>query len=417
MQKYLPNLAALPCLALFAVSTPRPAGAAEENYAQWSGYRNITLNTSATGADIASDQSGFPVLISLTSQQADLFAQADPAGADLRFSAPDGRHLPYQIELWDRAAQKAAVWVKVDTVKGGNAAQSLRMHWGKAGAADSSNGKAVFRAADGYRGVWHLGSALEDASGGGIDGKDSGATVAADGRIGAARYFDNPDPYVKNGKYIALGAPAGMDIAGKITLEAWVKWVRRDGHRVILCHGSAPGTAAGSAFETVLRVGETNDYRAGVWTGTAHYAALTAPAADSNAWVHLAGVYTGTGWILYRNGRKAAETPADTNGAKSSPGAWRIGAEFASNSVTRYFHGWLDEIRLSNVARSEDWIKLAYENQKADQTLVTLGQTVSALAAPAPRRGTGFRKNPAGSPVLVNGRRAPGHGRKSPRSY
>jgi hypothetical protein len=106
-----------------------------------------------------------------------------------------------------------------------------------------------------------------------------------------------------------------------------------------------------------------------------------APAADSGAWIHLAGVFTGTGWTLYRNGSQFAESGADTNGAKPSPGAWRIGAEYASNAVTRYFHGTLDEVRLSNGARSADWIKLCYANQKEAQTLVALGPVMTTALA------------------------------------
>jgi hypothetical protein len=336
-------------------------------YPQWTRYRDITLNTSPSGADVATDQIGFPILVALASSQAEVFTQTRPGGADIRFSSADGKPLPYQIELWDAAAQKAAIWVRVDTVKGGNASQRIGMHWGNPGAPDSSDGKAVFRAGDGFRGVWHLGNA-EDASANGSHGKDSG-TSAAEGRIGGARRFDNADAYAKAGKYIALGNPAGLDVTGRITLEAWVKWEKRDGHRIILCHGSAPG----SDFESVLRIGESKDYRAGVWTGASHYVMATAPAADSNAWTHLAGVFTGSGWILYRNGSKFAESGADTNGAKPSPGAWRIGAEYASNAVTRYFHGTLDEVRLSNGARSADWIKLEYANQKEAQILVGLG--------------------------------------------
>jgi hypothetical protein len=349
---------------------PAPATAAED-YLQWGRYRDITLDTSPGGADVATDQIGFPVLVTLASLQADVFSQARPGGADVRFSTAEGRHLPYQIEQWDAAARKAAIWVRVDTVKGGDAAQRLRLYWGNSGAADSSDGKAVFRTGDGFRGVWHLGNA-EDASANGSHGKDSG-TSAAEGRIGGARRFDNPDAYAKSGKYIAFGNPAGLDVAGRITLEAWVKWERRDGHRIILCHGSAPG----SDFETVLRIGEAKDYRAGVWTGAGHYAMATVPAADSNTWVHLAGVFTGSGWTLYRNGAKFAESGADTNGAKPSPGAWRIGAEFASNAVTRYFHGTLDEVRLSNTARSADWIRLCHANQRDGQAFVTLGAAMT----------------------------------------
>jgi hypothetical protein len=350
---------------------------AAENYGDWTQSRDVILNTSPSGADVASDQIGFPVLVALGSQDAALFAEANAAGSDLRFAKSGGGHLPYQIESWDPAGSKAAIWVRVDTLKGGAADQRIKMYWGKAGAPDSSDGKAVFRKQDGFQGVWHLGGDLKDATVNGYNGLDSGATAEPAGRIGGARYFNNPDAYAAQGKYISLGNPAGLNLAGRITFEVWAKWIRRDGHRIIICHGGAPG----NDFETVLRIGEYLDYRTGVWTSTGHHATVIAAPADSNVWVHLAGVYTGANWILYRNGRNAAATAADTNGAKPSPASWRIGAAYAGGKVNRFFHGWLDEVRLSDMARSADWIKLSYENQKPGQSLVTFAPTTGVRAA------------------------------------
>ena len=356
------------------------------DYNRWPWFLDITLNTSPSGADVAGDQAGFPLLVTLGSQDAPIFAQA-PSPASIRFSKPDGKPLPFQVESWDAAGRKACLWVGLDTLKGGRTDQKIRMYWG-GDAADSSSGKAVFRAADGFQGVWHMDGGLADASTNAIVATDSGTASESEGRIGAARRFDNPEAYAATGKYIALGNPSALNIAGRITLEAWIKWARRDGHRIVVCHGSAPPPATGAAFETVLRVGETKDYRAGVWTGTSHYAALDAPAADSNAWVHLAGVYTGGAWLLYRNGVKVAETPADTNGAKPSPGNWRIGAEYAS-TVTRWFHGAIDEVRISGVARPAEWIKASYENQKSGQVMTVVGAPqvngIKAVGLPSDR--------------------------------
>jgi len=36
------------------------------------------------------------------------------------------------------------------------------------------------------------------------------------------------------------------------------------------------------------------------------------------------------------------------------------------------FDGRIDEARISAAARSADWIKLSYENQRPDQTLVEI---------------------------------------------
>lgn len=348
-----------------------------DEYPSWTYSRELLVDASPSGADIAANLAGFPLSLILGAESAELFTQAKPDGSDLRFAGEDGSHLPYQIESWDATARKAAIWVRIPSVKGGQTTR-VRVHWGKASAADSSSGPAVFRAEDGFQGVWHMGS-MADASPNGASAQDSGTLADAAGRIGAARSFKNDNAYATTGAYMALGNPAALNLKGIITLEAWVKWARRDGHRVILCHGSAPG----SQFETVLRIGETLDYRAGTWTGSAHYAAAVVPPADSGTWVHLAGVFDGAGWILYRNGAKLAALAADTNGAKPSPGAWRIGAEYTSTGVTRFFSGSLDEVRISSAARAADWFKLAYATQKDGQTAVKWAAP-TALGRPVP---------------------------------
>jgi len=364
---------------------------AGEDYASWASSRDLALDASPAGANVTTDLTGFPLALSLGAESADLFTQAKSDGSDLRFAAIDGTHLPYQIESWDGVGHKAAIWVRLPSIKAGQVLH-LRAYWGKASAADSSSGPAVFGTADGFQGVWHMGSTA-DASANGITALDSGTAADAAGRIGAARSFSNPDPYVAKGAYLALGNPAALNLTGIITMEAWVKWTRRDKHRIIICHGGAVKPAA--VNETVLRIGETLDYRAGVWTGKDHYAASVVPPSDSGVWVHLGGVNDGAAWTLYRNGEKVASLASDT-GAMPSTGGWRIGAEFATigsttaTGVTRYFSGSLDEVRIASVARSADWFKLAYATQKDGQTAVKWsGATGVRLSVPVGRMRSG----------------------------
>jgi hypothetical protein len=42
----------------------------------------------------------------------------------------------------------------------------------------------------------------------------------------------------------------------------------------------------------------------------------------------------------------------------------------ATPAPSQYWNGLIDEVRVSGVLRSPDWIRLCYENQRADQTLV-----------------------------------------------
>src|SRR5690606_7967921 len=98
-----------------------------EDLSTWDESRDITLNTSATGAAVSDTIVNFPVLIRLGEAEASIIAAADN-GNSIRFSKTDNvTQLPYEIESWSPTS--AAIWVKVDTILGNNATQKIRMHW------------------------------------------------------------------------------------------------------------------------------------------------------------------------------------------------------------------------------------------------------------------------------------------------
>ena len=169
---------------------------AAENYSTWTYSSDVTLNTSASGADVANDVTGFPVLIRLTSSNF-IFSEAQGSGQDIRFANSSEVPLSYEIESWDSTTASAAIWVQMGTVAGNKAGQIIRMYWGNSAAADSSNSKAVFSATDGFAAVWHLNNAFKDASASGNDGGNSNTGDVA-GMIGRARSFlKDPSQYVE----------------------------------------------------------------------------------------------------------------------------------------------------------------------------------------------------------------------------
>lgn len=48
--------------------------------------------------------------------------------------------------------------------------------------------------------------------------------------------------------------------------------------------------------------------------------------------------------------------------------------------VNRWWDGILDEVRVSNGARSADWIKLDFESQKADSKFLKYGETATGFS-------------------------------------
>ena len=153
MRKSISSLSMAGVLGLCAL------GHSQELYGTWGHYRNITVNTTSSGANIAATQYNVPVLVRLTNANFN-FALAAGNGRDVRFSKTNTLPLKYQIESWDSAGQSAAIWVLVDTVLGNSATASFRVYYGKASAADSSNGAAVFSTANNFQAVFHLGETV-----------------------------------------------------------------------------------------------------------------------------------------------------------------------------------------------------------------------------------------------------------------
>jgi hypothetical protein len=128
---------------------------ADSNLATWPHNRNIHINTKASGADIQGEVHGFPLAIRLTRENFP-FTQARIDGQDVRFSKPDGSRLPHEIEYWNASTCSALVWVGVDTIRGNDSTQHIRMYWGKQVAELDNNWFAIFDTANGFGGVWHL---------------------------------------------------------------------------------------------------------------------------------------------------------------------------------------------------------------------------------------------------------------------
>jgi hypothetical protein len=373
-------------LVLSALACVLPA-LSQENYGQWTKYRTLTLNTTNTsgGANTSGNVRGFPVLVRLTSSQADVFTQAKTGGADLRFTKSDGvTRLGHEIEQWDSAGQSAAIWVRLDTAYGNNNSQSIRVYWGRASAADSSKGASVFRTGDNYQGVWHL-SGMSDATANANNGTNTGTTDTA-GAMGRGRHFNGTSAYID------VGNSAAMNSGVPFSIEGWVSWQSigtgaTSRYRPLLTHGTS-ASGGGQVFLQPRRPssGGTDPYYSfGFYNGSTTVDARADAISDSGTWTHLTGTYDGTDFRVYRNGVLAATT-ARSGTISNATTNWFIGGGDGNGATTpsRYYFGKMDEVRFSDAVRDSNWIRLSYETQKAVSTAWTVGATQTTVATAPP---------------------------------
>ncbi len=402
------------CLGMAALMAS--GAGAQAMYGEWGKKAPIVLNTSAGGAAVTGDVKGFALPVILSAANFD-FTQAQSGGEDLRFTSAAGAALPYEIESWDAAAKKAAVWVRTD-VKGNDAAQSITMHWGNPAAKSESNGKAVFAAEDGWVGVWHLGEAGNVAEGGYKDATPSeahatgyafAAANTADCRIGKCPEFKNSAKrYIKvNGTKNNL-----FDITNKLTFSIWVKAASYPTEYItIFAKGDDSWRVQ---MYGIYSWGDNNGkYVSEMCVELGGDACLehrgTAAELKPNEW-HLLTVVHDNPTVKYY----IDMTPV----TKQYPGNWSSGAAnpvgigYQSQFGGRWWDGWLDEARVLKVAKDESWVKLNYESQREGGKLVEIKPAVTGLhrVAAAPRLGNAMQ----GKLFGLDGRRV-GKGRRPAR--
>lgn len=374
------------CLALLTV-----ASSAAADFRDWSDSVDVYVNTSPSGANVANTLSPFPLLVRLDQSGFD-FSKARPGGADIRFSKPGGAALPYQIERWDAAAGKAEVWVLVDTVKGNNATQFIRLYYGNSAAADSSNPAATFPASLGLAAVFHMGQAgttprANSAAGGAAatpgnyDGDES-----RPGIIGLADSLDGGAP----GDWLDMGA-GYADFSAGFTYSAWVfpSAVKQYSHFLDL------GSGAGANNIIIGREGLTNHLIVHLYhPGGAHSRLRSDALITENAWQHIAVTITNTDSTVrwFKNGSliESKKMLAPLGNAVRT-GNWMGRSPWTGDE---YFQGKLDEVRISRRIHPVGWIRMSYENQRPDQVLVTLR---------APPAGCAIRFAPAADMTVDEG--------------
>jgi hypothetical protein len=342
---------------------------ASAQYPGWKETGSIFLNTTPDGANLpaTASEEGFPVLVRLHKDFFN-FAAAKPNGDDVRFSA-DGKALAYQIEQWDAAAGTASIWVRVPKIKG-NARQEINVHWGKADAVSEANGSAVFSESNGYLSVLHLGDGVADEVGS-VETKDIGTTAVA-GMIGPARHLAGQQGVFCGEKITNF--PVG---ASSHSTEAWFRAEKSNGRA--LAWGNEHGQG-----KVVMHFMSPPHVKMECYFSGADVASVGR--IPMNEWIHIMHTYQQGDSRIYVNGElsNVSKTP---NGplAIKTPARFYIGGWYNNYD----FVGDIDEVRISKVVRSADWVKLQHENQKAQQTLV----------GPVVQPGSTFAVSPAAATI------------------
>lgn len=303
----------------------------------------------------------FPAWIS---GDTDIGGNARSDGFDIRFTADDGTTLlNYERDVFSVTGGAATGLLRV-AVPSWSALvpTTVYMYYGKADAPDVSNGPATFDA--NFVGVYHGGDgttlSVADSSASANHGTNNGATAAA-GQVGGAMEFVATD-------HVDLGAAASLDITGNFTLSAWI-------NASDVVQGVIVGKHDANVSGYLLLV--LNGKAQVVTNHTGVNVAESAATLSAGVWYHVCGLLRDGTLEVYING-----TIDGSASGKQSPTSHATAA-FLGELAGLYwdFAGLIDELRISNVARSAAWIAAEYGTIAAPATWQTWGAEESVATA------------------------------------
>lgn len=327
-------------------------------FAAWSHHGAWRLDTASPITEVDGALEDFPMLVRLAASDFD-FSQAAPDGRDLRFSDLEGTELPYQIERWDTQAGRGDIRVRMPKVDFGRSGISFHMHWGNAESASRSSGPAVFGADNGYVAVLHLDEAGNSLPGGYADATGSGregtgisltGAASASGAIGSGQAMNGIDQWIEiAGEFPTGNAPRSVSL--------WAKSERPLVPSYLANYGSASDLASFGLWNN-----------AGTWFawhwGNSNDIETTAKV--DTAWHRITLDYDGATTRFYVDGIPVG---SDAKILATSSFGFTLGKGYEDKLPWK---GLVDEVEVSSVSRSPDWVKFTFETQRPGSTLLRL---------------------------------------------
>ncbi len=336
---------------------PNPEPPADWWNASWSHRRLITIDTSKLTAGLTGyPLTGFPVLVKLTPATID-YSAVKSDGSDLRFLIPgQTTPLPYDLDTF-ASGGTSLVWVRIPMLMT-TETQQIFVYHGNPAATATMSGVGVF--GDSHISVHHLGADYSDVTGNGHTGTATGnPTVISDSPLGGARRFNGTSDYV------SLAGENAYDFTTTLAVSAWIRVTAFDQRfQAIVTKGDTSWRLQRDDMTDHLEFGTTNATNSDNVAGNVNV--------NNNQWHHAAIVYDGAKRLLYVDG---AQDATGNYALQLDSNSELVAIGRNSTSTTggqRFWHGDIDEVRISSIARTPAWIAAEYVTATSS-TFVMIG--------------------------------------------
>lgn len=329
-------------------------------------YRAITIDHTKCGS--SANSTDFPALISGTYSYLKTVANGglvqDSNGYDIAFysDAALTTALVWEIERYVNTTGEVIFWVKIPTVSYTVDTVIYMAYGDNSISTFQSTATSVW---DGYfRSVYHLpnGTSLtaNDSTSNSSNGTLVNAPTAVSAQIGGGGNFS-----AGSLQYISVGA---QNIGASFSLSMWVNFPTAGVFDFF--SDRSPSYVANQLNFYVLADNKLGLYIQNAVVGSS--STLT-----PGAWNHIAVTFSANVANFWINGVKGGNLALVATPTYNASYPFWIGSQLYAGAPTSSYTGKMDEVKLSNIVRSDSWITSEYNNQNNPSTFYSVGSEVS----------------------------------------
>lgn len=292
-------------------------------------------------------------------------------GYDIVFTSGDGiTQLSFQIDEYDSETGAYTAWVLIPELSG-TEHTDVFMYYGNSDVTISPSSDIW---GYDYKSVWHMNSdpsssGLIDAGYHGHTGTFQGGMNSSDlidGILGKAIEFDGSNDYV------SFGMPPQLKFVGneKITVTGWVKL----SSSAIVGDTSASFAIISKATNVyqekyLLGIDKAEKLKVGMGTNKVSNVTVNGGNLTLDEWYYLSFTFNSSRLRGFINGVEVINE--EVHGVMSGTGSNTF--FIAKRHDNRYFNGAIDELRIMDLIRSEEWLCTEYNNQSDPMAFYILG--------------------------------------------
>jgi hypothetical protein len=331
---------------------------------------------------VAADQTDFPVYVDLSNMPAGFHSHVNQTdGRDIRVTTSNGvTELPREVVFYNSTSDTGELYFKYSGTLSSSTDTNVYIYYGNSGASDYAVTNTYGRNNvwnSNYMTVQHLKDTTTSSTTDSTSNNNNMTKKAAarppetsSGKIAQAQDLD--------GSYDLLyhSDSTSLDVGGSaLTISAWIKagTLPSAGNQAYLIHkedsvtagyGLKLGNFDSAGNQLYLEVNNTSDT-------TFTRESLTSETFSTGTWYYVTGVLPGAGSLplVYINAvNKDGWTDGGNFSGTIKNGDWNFDIGTSTDGGGDYFDGIMDEVRISNVARSATWITTDYNNQLTPST-------------------------------------------------